>query len=141
MSEAPNLTDVLLQLTTAISQITATVNSLVPRIDALESAVSVHETTRVSRHQAQDFVTRESEESYTIYIKPLTTEQFPVLVTANDSIDDVKSKIEQLRGIASSEQRLVYGGHSLKEDRVLGFYSVKPGAVLHLVVKWKGGAT
>lgn len=57
----------------------------------------------------------------------------------SDTILTLKEKLEEQEGIPPEQQRLVYQGKQLKNNRTIESYSLKGGAILHLVVALRGG--
>ena len=51
----------------------------------------------------------------------------------------VKTVIQYRTGLAHGEQRLVYGGKQLAEDRLLVEYGVQEGSTLHMLPRLRGG--
>lgn len=51
----------------------------------------------------------------------------------------LKEKLEEKEGIPPQQQRLVFQGKQLKDDKTIGSYKLKAGTVLHLVVALRGG--
>ena len=56
-----------------------------------------------------------------------------------DTILDVKEKLERLEGISVQQQRLVYQGKKLDDDRTLDSYRSTGGATMQLIVALRGG--
>ncbi|KAH1007830.1 hypothetical protein HUJ04_005022 [Dendroctonus ponderosae] len=51
----------------------------------------------------------------------------------------LKEKLEEKEGIPPQQQRLVFQGKQLKDDKTVNSYKLKAGTVLHLVVALRGG--
>ena len=65
--------------------------------------------------------------------------QFCLDVQPNNTIEEVKSKIQSKEGITSAEQRLYFGREHLRDDRTLTSYHVKHGSSVQLVLRLRGG--
>nr|CAG8536992.1 1239_t:CDS:2 [Entrophospora candida] len=46
---------------------------------------------------------------------------------------------EDKEGIPPPQQRLIYGGKQLNDDKTVDDANIKPGEVLHLVLSLRGG--
>ena len=57
---------------------------------------------------------------------------FTLDVEANDTIDDVKSKIQDEEGIAPDQQRLIYEGKQLEGGRTLASYEIPEDGVIEV---------
>ncbi|KAF7265168.1 hypothetical protein GWI33_021361 [Rhynchophorus ferrugineus] len=60
-------------------------------------------------------------------------------VEPSDKILALKEKLEEKEGIPPQQQRLVFQGKQLKDDKTISSYKLKAGTVLHLVVALRGG--
>lgn len=74
-----------------------------------------------------------------IFIKTLTGRTVSLIVEEDESIKTVKQKFKDKDGIPVNEQRLLYGGHELKDNQTLKDYGIYRDATLHLVLRLPGG--
>lgn len=74
-----------------------------------------------------------------IFVKTLTGRTVTLIVEENESIRTVKEKFKDKDGVPIDEQRLLYGGHELKNDKTLKDYCICRDATIHLVLRLPGG--
>ncbi|KAK7205070.1 ubiquitin-related domain-containing protein, partial [Myxozyma melibiosi] len=65
--------------------------------------------------------------------------QIELDIEPTDLVSRIKERVEEKEGIPPSQQRLIYGGKQMADDKPANFYGLEGGATLHLVLALRGG--
>ena len=76
---------------------------------------------------------------FTITLVTLTGCQLPLTIHPLDTILDIKKEIYKKDGIPLDQQRIVFKGVRLQDDKMVYEYGIEENARIHLILRLRGG--
>ncbi|MCP9260190.1 NEDD8 [Dirofilaria immitis] len=73
-----------------------------------------------------------------IKVKTLTGKEIELDIEPNDKVERIKEKVEEKEGIPPPQQRLIFAGKQMNDEKTAQDYKVAGGSVLHLVLALRG---
>ncbi len=78
-------------------------------------------------------------DDFPIHIKSLTGKEISVNVHHKMTVSELKDMIEKVEQTPFDQQRLVYNGKQLEDERTLDYYDIKTDSVVHIILRIRGG--
>ncbi|VDL62650.1 unnamed protein product [Hymenolepis diminuta] len=74
-----------------------------------------------------------------IKVKTLVGKEIEIDIDQTDKIERIKERIEEKEGIPPPQQRLIFSGKQMNDEKTVQEYKIQGGSVLHLVLALRGG--
>ncbi|XP_052241111.1 uncharacterized protein LOC127851394 isoform X2 [Dreissena polymorpha] len=76
-----------------------------------------------------------------IFVRQLTGKILEVDIRLDQTVSQLKQLVEDSTGVPIDQQRMIFAGRELEEDRFLYEFDIEDKATLHLVLRLRGGHT
>ncbi len=102
---------------------------------AIKNDSQIHLIFTPAPEAVQDF---KPAQNIQVFIKTLTGKTIPIQLLDTDTLETLMKKIDEKEGIPPIQQRLIFEGKGLEENRSLRSYNIKHDSSINLVLKLRG---
>ena len=78
------------------------------------------------------------EDGFTVFIKELTGRTYTLIIGADNTVEDLKTLLNNQSNIPVNQQRLIFSGKQMENDRTMDYYNVRYECTIHLVLRLGG---
>ncbi|KAF1809429.1 ubiquitin, partial [Eremomyces bilateralis CBS 781.70] len=72
-------------------------------------------------------------------VRTLTGKEIELDIEPDYKVSRIKERVEEKEGIPPVQQRLIFGGKQMNDDKSASDYNLEGGNTLHLVLALRGG--
>ncbi|VDQ08261.1 unnamed protein product [Trichobilharzia regenti] len=65
-------------------------------------------------------------------VKTLTGKEIEIDIEQTDKVERIKERIEEKEGIPPQQQRLIFSGKQMNDEKLVQEYKIQGGSVIHL---------
>jgi len=76
-----------------------------------------------------------------IKVRTLTGKEIELDIDSDYKISQIKEKVEEKEGIPPVQQRLIFGGKQMTDEKTAQEYNLSGGSTIHLVLALRGGSS
>ena len=74
-----------------------------------------------------------------LFVKTITGSTITINIEYIDKVKDIKMAIQEKEGLPFEQQRIIFSGKCLADDKQISEYNIEPGSTLHMVLQLRGG--
>lgn len=108
-------------------------------------SISLHEPElqlifkTVSAADSADFTSELICSDFPIQVRSLTGKHTEIKAHHKMTVAELKNKIQEADQIPLDQQRLVYNGKQLEDERTLDYYNIIKDTIIHIILRIRGG--
>jgi sensor domain CHASE-containing protein len=102
------------------------------------SFVDVFQSTH-EKQEIQEIQNTQETQSFPIQVKTMTGLLHSITVKPTMTVMELKHLIEKVEHYGPDQQRIVYSGKQLSDEKQLKDYSIQADVTIHLIIRLRGG--
>ncbi|KAH7706584.1 ubiquitin [Aphelenchoides avenae] len=77
--------------------------------------------------------------TFQVFVRNITGNHITFMVESGCTVERLKFMVRDRVGIHPFQQRLIFGGQQLQDDKTLAFYNIRKDNTIHLTLRLLGG--